>query len=156
LRVRLATPVDIPAIQALEQQSATAAHWGNDVYRNLVGHGSGRIVLVADDNGAVSAFVVARVVGDEWEIENIVVAKHLRRQGMAFALICDLLERARAQSARQILLEVRPSNASARALYAKAGFSEYARRPEYYQNPDEDALCYRFKLDAISGDFSRP
>ena len=39
-----------------------------------------------------------------------------------------------------ITLEVRPSNASALALYTTQGFQQVGRRPKYYQKPTEDAL----------------
>jgi ribosomal-protein-alanine N-acetyltransferase len=41
-----------------------------------------------------------------------------------------------------LLLEVRQSNAAARALYAKHGFHETGRRRAYYRDPDEDAVLY--------------
>jgi ribosomal-protein-alanine N-acetyltransferase len=111
------------------------------------------LVVVADDNGSVSAFIVARVVGEEWEIENVVVATPLRRCGIASTLMCNLVERARAQGAQQIMLEVRESNISARTLYAKCGFVECGRRERYYQDPKEDAVCYRLK---VSSDSAQP
>ena len=149
LNVRLATASDIPAMQSLEEQAETAAHWSDDIYRSLFVQGSvQRIVLIADHNGSTPAFLVARVVGDEWEIENIVVAERLRRRGIASALIQDLLRRALAERANQIVLEVRQSNASARQFYAKIGFVECGRRARYYQDPEEDALCYGLKLNA--------
>jgi len=39
-----------------------------------------------------------------------------------------------------LTLEVRPSNTPAVALYQKHGFQEAGRRPNYYDNPKEDAL----------------
>jgi [ribosomal protein S18]-alanine N-acetyltransferase len=147
LNVRLATPADIPAIRVLEKQANTAAHWSDEIYHSLFAAGGvKRIMLVADQNGCVSAFIVTRVVGDDWEIENVIVATHLRRRGIASALIHDLVQRACADSARQILLEVRQSNASARDFYIKAGFVESGRRRRYYQDPEDDAVCYRLDV----------
>ena len=147
MNVRLATPADLPAIQALEKQADTAAHWGKEIYASLfAGGGVKRIVLVADHDGSVSGFIVARVIADEWEIENVVVAVNLRRRGIASALIRNLVDHARAQHVNQILLEARQSNGSARALYANAGFVECGRRKSYYQDPEEDAICYRLEL----------
>ena len=51
-------------------------------------------------------------------------------------------------AARSILLEVRPSNEAARALYAAAGFTEIGIRKGYY--PDgggrEDAVVLQLEL----------
>jgi ribosomal-protein-alanine acetyltransferase len=147
VNVRLATPADVPAIRALEKQADTAAHWGDEIYGGLFAAGAvKRMVLVADQNGSVSGFVVARAIADEWEIENIVVAVNLRLRGIASALIRNLVDHARARHVNQILLEVRQSNGSARALYANVGFVECGRRKSYYQGPVEDAISYRLEL----------
>ena len=147
MRVRVATPADIPAIQKLEKQADTAAHWSGGIYHGLFAAASvERISLVADDNAGISAFIVARTVGDEWEIENVVVEMSRRRRGIASALMDDLMERARARGVARVLLEVRHSNTSARELYIKVGFVECGRRARYYQNPEEDAICYRLEV----------
>jgi ribosomal-protein-alanine N-acetyltransferase len=44
------------------------------------------------------------------------------------------------QGATSAFLEVRPSNASAMALYSKKGFRLIGRRPKYYTDTREDAL----------------
>ena len=43
-------------------------------------------------------------------------------------------------------LEVRESNTSARALYARHGFRPVGQRSAYYRNPREDALVLRLEL----------
>jgi len=147
LNIRVATPTDIPTILALEKQANTAAHWSDEIYRSVFAAGSiSRIMLVAEHDGSIYAFIVARTVGGEWDIENLVVATHLRRQGIASALIHDLIRQARTAGAHTILLEVRESNASARDFYNKAGFVERGRRRSYYQEPEEDAICYSLEL----------
>jgi ribosomal-protein-alanine N-acetyltransferase len=45
--------------------------------------------------------------------------------------------------AEEIFLEVRESNAAARALYAGFGFREVGRRARYYSRPVEDAIVLR-------------
>lgn len=47
---------------------------------------------------------------------------------------------------RRILLEVRASNIKARRFYGRHGFLEIARRPHYYQAPQEDALILEKKV----------
>ena len=41
-----------------------------------------------------------------------------------------------------LLLEVRESNAAARALYTKHGLREVGRRRGYYRDPAEEAVLY--------------
>jgi ribosomal-protein-alanine N-acetyltransferase len=50
------------------------------------------------------------------------------------------VEAAAAAGARRAFLEVRESNAGARAFYSKMGFVEAGRRKNYYREPAEDAL----------------
>jgi len=46
----------------------------------------------------------------------------------------------------EVFLEVRESNTSARALYARHGFRPVGQRSAYYRNPKEDAVVLRLEL----------
>jgi [ribosomal protein S18]-alanine N-acetyltransferase len=144
--IRVASPADIGAMLRLERAAPTAAHWSRPQYDAIFQPSSSpRLCLVAE-NAPLQAFLVAQTVGPEWELENIVVAPAARRQGLGTQLLRGLLERARQQHAVAILLEVRASNAAARALYRACGFVEAGARPRYYQNPQEDAIIFRHNL----------
>ena len=144
--IRPATPADLPAIISLERASPTAAHWSDAEYSLLFDAGAAaRIVLVALAP-ETAAFIVARTAGPEWEIENVVVAPGLRGRGIGLALVHAVLDRAKIAPAEAVNLEVRASNAAARALYRRAGFGENGARPGYYSDPDEAAVLYRFTL----------
>jgi ribosomal-protein-alanine acetyltransferase len=137
--VRSAMLDDLPAILAIEQQAASAAHWPAEEYEKLVKTG---VVLVAEQAGKVRGFVCAKTVTGEWEIENVVVASDFLRQGIADQLMRALIERAENGAASRTLLEVRESNQPARGLYEKHAFREVGRRRNYYNNPLEDAILY--------------
>lgn len=131
-------------MMALEKTAATAAHWSAEQYDDLFRTPEpNRVVLALSEDDDVRAFVIARVVRDEWEIENIVVAGSERRRGLGSRLLDGLLDMARASGARSVFLEVRESNHAARALYESRAFVESGRRRRYYQDPDEDAILYR-------------
>jgi ribosomal-protein-alanine N-acetyltransferase len=148
--IREATLADIPRLLALAEASETAAHWSAPQYEAIFTSDSPpRRLLVAVEGGAravIIGFAVAHCIGDEWEVENIVVAAHCRRQGIAQQLMQLLTSRARFARATSIFLEVRESNLPARQLYAMLGFTECARRAGYYTNPLEDALVLRLEL----------
>jgi ribosomal-protein-alanine N-acetyltransferase len=121
-----------------------AAHWDRATYEAALGpEGAPRIILVSEERGRITGFVVAHIIDSEWEIENIVVAEAAQRSGLGSQLLRSLLEVARQRKASAVFLEVRESNASARALYTKAGFLLSGRRKGYYRNRDEDAILYR-------------
>jgi [ribosomal protein S18]-alanine N-acetyltransferase len=136
--IRTAVLADRSAILALEQQAASAAHWSANEYERLVTTG---LVLVAEQGGRILGFVCA-AIGNEWEIENVVVDSGFLRQGIADQLMRVLLEHSEKAAASRILLEVRESNQAARRLYEKHGFQEAGSRRNYYNNPLEDAILY--------------
>ena len=148
--IRQAILDDLPAIRKLEQQSETAAHWAEREYDALFApEASRRIALVAADEAGtqqICGFVIASCVVEEWEIENVVVASDQRRIGVAGALVRELVRQGSHAGAVSLGLEVRESNAAARQLYEKLGFSEVGRRAGYYRNPIEDGLLLRISI----------
>ena len=146
LAIRAAVVSDLPAMMALEKRAATAAHWSAQQYAALF-RDPGRLALIMQDESQLQGFVIARMVGKEWEIENIAIAGPARRRGWGTRLLGELLDLARAKDAATVFLEVRESNQAARALYEKWAFLESGRRPRYYKDPEEAAILYR--LDFI-------
>ncbi len=142
--IRSATAADLPAVIVLEKAAATAAHWSieqyEDIFRQLEPN---RQVLLLSEENEIQGFVIARVIRDQWEIENVVVGHEVRRRGLGMCLLGAVLDLARAKGAQSIFLEVRESNHAARGLYEKRAFAENGRRRGYYQNPMEDAILYR-------------
>lgn len=153
MKVRAATPADIPAIMTLAQQDATAAHWTSQEYLKIFKSDLlvQRYGLVGEENGEILGFAIARELQiqpvpesePEWELENLAVAPAARRRGIATRLLDELLRMALDHGATNILLEARESNQAARALYRKWGAVESGRRPGYYQNPEESAVLYK-------------
>ena len=131
---------------ALDRESPAAALGEIFLFRAFRGEGYGQISLVAEDAGAVRGFLIARVAGDECELENIVVAEASQRQGLGSQLIRALIDAVRGQKAKGIFLEVRESNAAARSCYDACGFSITGRRESYYSDPAEAALLYTLAL----------
>jgi [ribosomal protein S18]-alanine N-acetyltransferase len=137
----------------LDRRNPSAAHWSRDQYQALFvtisGQKSGSWAWVVEDEGeapGILAFLVARRVDAEWELENIVVAGASRRQGVGTRLVGELVAQARAEQGSGIFLEVRESNRSARSLYRKMGFEETGLRKSYYLNPPEDAILCQLSL----------
>jgi ribosomal-protein-alanine N-acetyltransferase len=142
MHIRPATSADVPAMRRIEAQAATAAHWNESEYDRLLTGDPPRLALVVHGD-TVQGFLIAEEIGPEWELENIVVAAGAQRHGLASALLGHFLDVVKQQGGESVFLEVRASNAAARALYAKYGFAETGRRRHYYQHPDEDAVLYR-------------
>jgi ribosomal-protein-alanine N-acetyltransferase len=145
-RVRPATGPDLPRLMEIAKHSATAAQWSQVEYAKLFAQETeqNRTALVIEDGAEVAGFIVAREVGQEWEIENIAVSGPARRRGLGTRLLGEFLDLARERGASEIFLEVRESNLAARALYEKWAFVEAGRRKTYYDNPAEDAMVFKY------------
>jgi ribosomal-protein-alanine acetyltransferase len=148
VKVRNATPDDVPAIRALASQSPEAAQWSEQHYDELVSSASTRVALVAEDRGRVLGFLVAHdVAGElELELENIAVAANARRKGTGRMLVEELLKVAVQRGIRKIHLEVRSQNRAARALYGRMRFVQRGLRRGYYDCPADDAILYTLEI----------
>lgn len=144
--IRSATLDDVPAILAIEQQAASAAHWTANQYQKLLEMAAGTL-LIAENKGTPCGFLAAKRVLEEWEIENLVVARGSQRGGVAGELMHALIRQAKCNAGSKILLEVRESNLPARRLYEKHGFREVGNRRQYYQQPVEDAVLYELRWE---------
>lgn len=138
-RVAPASPGHIPQIAALEKRCFPADPWSEALFREALENPAAAVLLVQGEGGAVLGYAVLSVVLDEGSLDNIAVAPEYRRQGVADALLGALTGFGRERLAA-LMLEVRPSNAPAIALYEKHGFAAVGRRKNYYDAPPEDAV----------------
>ncbi|MGH8160901.1 MAG: ribosomal protein S18-alanine N-acetyltransferase, partial [Gammaproteobacteria bacterium] len=102
----------------------------------------------------LAGYGIVSVAAEESHLLNLAVEPRWQRRGLAWMLLADATEFARRESAQCMFLEVRPSNAAARALYTRAGFKEFGRRRDYYppraRGGSEDALvlCRHFQRES--------
>jgi ribosomal-protein-alanine N-acetyltransferase len=97
-------------------------------------------------------FALAYVAAEFCDLTTIGVLPEVRRQGTGTALLAALTAEARRRGADGIMLEVAESNAAARNLYEKLGFSVAGIRKNYYRGM-VSALIMRRGIKADS-DFS--
>lgn len=147
------TPADLPAVVALEQ-SAYAHPWTQRHFSDTLAAGHEARMLVTEalpgeagprlpDGRVLLGYVVAMKVIDEVHLLNITVAPAHQRRGWARFMLEALVTWSRGHSAQWLWLEVRRSNAPARALYIAKGFKEVGVRRHYYPNgraEREDAI----------------
>lgn len=129
-------------MHAIEQR-VFADPWSTQDFHDCVSYA---LFLVAEDQGRIAGYVVALDAADEGEILNLAVGEGGRRRGLGRALVGAIVAALSERGVRQVYLEVRESNAAARALYAAFGFKDVGRRRAYYRRPVEDAIILR--LDA--------
>ncbi len=108
-----------------------AEHLENECAATLVAQG---------EDGTVLGYAGLLVVLDEGYITNVAVRNEYRRQGIAGELLGVFRRFAEGNKLAFLTLEVRESNAAARALYAKYGYQEVGVRKNYYEHPKENAI----------------
>ncbi len=136
---------DLPLVSDIERRSYDFP-WSHGVFRDCLLAGYQCVVLEREDR--VAGYGILSIAAGEAHIHNLCVDPQDRAHGYGERLLDEILLRARTAKVREIFLEVRPSNATALALYRKKGFHQVANRPSYYQAREgrEDASVLAKKL----------
>lgn len=144
------TEADLPEVCAIERR-AHMHPWSEGIFRDCLSAGY-RCRLVLRRHTLLGYGIMATGAG-EAHLLNLCVRPESRRQGLGRALLRHLLEQAIRDGVRTVLLEVRPSNAAAIALYAESGFAAIGRRRGYYPASEgrEDAIVMALRIDAGRG-----
>lgn len=98
------------------------------------------LIFAAVSDGEITGFLNGSYVLDEAELLNIAVSENYRKNGIAGMLVTVFEEELRKLGVKIVYLEVRESNAPARKLYEKHGFTQNGLRKNYYRSPVENAV----------------
>jgi len=151
LRIRPLTADDLDWV--CEAESALHAFpWSRRHFQDSLDAGHACCVLERD--GEPLGYAICLKIVDEAHLLNISVLQAAQRQGLGRWLLDVLGLSLWEHGARQMFLEVRPSNAPAVRLYERAGFTPIGRRRDYYPAADgrrEDAIVMRRELTGPSG-----
>ena len=120
---------DLESVARLEQ-TCFSESWSENLLRSGLDNRLDSY-LVYEELGTVLGYCVLRTLADEGEIQRIAVDPAFRRQGIARKLMESMAAVARMKGAREVALEVRESNVSARKLYESYGFRQEAVRRDY-------------------------
>ena len=103
---------------------------------------------VIDCGGVVVGYGVLMTGVREAHLLNLSVAVEWQGRGLGRSLLEHFVHIGRDNDAQQIFLEVRPSNTSARRLYAEMGFRDICVRRGYYPGAGgrEDAILMGLML----------
>ncbi|MGH8221634.1 MAG: ribosomal protein S18-alanine N-acetyltransferase [Woeseiaceae bacterium] len=139
---------DLAQVSDIERRSYEFP-WSHGVFRDCLL--AGYRCMVLERGGDVVGYGILSVAAGEAHILNLCVDPLFRRLGYGDRLLDEVLLRARQAEVNEVLLEVRPSNQGAIALYRKKGFRQIASRPSYYQarGGREDAAVLSLRLDRL-------
>jgi len=140
---------DLDEVLAIERASFTMP-WSRgaflyEIEQNRVAH-----CHVVREGGGIIGYLCVWEIADEVHVTNIAIHPAYRRRGIARELLTGLIADARARDLHLIVLEVRPSNHQAIALYESFNFRVTGRRRGYYYDTGEDALVMETRLAAVS------
>lgn len=138
ITIRKLKESDILTLARIERESFSHP-WSEESFRELLSIDYARY-LVAEADGKVVGSAGMRVVYGEGDIDNVVVDTGYRGNGIAGALVSELIALGESEGVKEFTLEVRASNAPAIRVYEKAGFKTEGVRPGFYEDPKEDAL----------------
>lgn len=140
---------DIPAILELDRACFGGIWSASGYQREIESPNSALLVLeTTSDRDLPVGVGCFWAILDEAHVTLLGIHPCWRQQGLGQLLLAILLQEAQRRQLVRATLEVRASNQGAIALYEKFNFRVAGRRPNYYQNPSEDALIlWRGSLD---------
>ncbi|WP_027587907.1 GNAT family N-acetyltransferase [Acidipropionibacterium thoenii] len=158
MTLRSAGPEDLDQVMAVERacfgdfEAGQRAAWSRQSWQADLDPGAAsRLVLIEEGPEGPRAVADFGHLIDCCDLDRIMVIPQARRTGVAARLLEHGMTWAARRGARQILLEVRPDNLAALALYRSHGFDQIARRNHYY-GTGEDALVMSASLESCAED----
>jgi ribosomal-protein-alanine N-acetyltransferase len=142
---RAATFGDLNPIVDIENSSFPAP-WPRLVFIGEICGRNWSRVTVAEVEGCVVGYMIYWTVITEVHLLNLAVAPAWRQKGVGRSLMDHLIEESGRENIKEILLEVRVSNQTARRMYEHFHFKEVAVQPGYYSDNGEDALVMSLLL----------
>jgi ribosomal-protein-alanine N-acetyltransferase len=137
IQIRRLTYADLPQVISIERR-AFPTPWSLAMFVLELSKPGG-VCLAALRDDRIVAYCICSRYDIVWHLMNIAVDPDHRREGLATALLTELVHRVGGEEAR-LTLEVRESNHGAIDLYARFGFLAAGIRRRYYQDNGEDAL----------------
>lgn len=138
---------DVPSVLRIEQAAYPFPWTGGNFLDSIR---SGYLCRVArDDSRDIVGYFLMMMVLDEAHLLNITVDPVVHGRGYGLALLEHARECARDKAMRSIMLEVRPSNCRALAIYERYGYTRIGLRRDYYparENARENAIVMQVLL----------
>jgi [ribosomal protein S18]-alanine N-acetyltransferase len=129
---------DLPQVIAIERRAFTTP-WSLAMFVLELSKPSGVCLAAVDSRTSkLVGYLVCSRYDTVWHLMNVAVEPALRRRGIAWALLEEMIRQAGPE--QQYTLEVRMSNAPAIALYERLHFRSAGKRPRYYRDNGEDAV----------------
>jgi ribosomal-protein-alanine N-acetyltransferase len=137
IEIREVGRADLLSVFQIEKRSFDQP-WPYAAFERFLG-GPGFLVAEADDR--IVGYVIADTVDGGGtrigHIKDLAVAPTHRQQGIGQRLLSRAVGSLAASGVRQVKLEVRRTNETARALYSSFGFERHHVVPDYYDDGED-------------------
>ena len=149
LSIERMLPADLPEVLVIERASFSMP-WSRGAFLYEIEQNQVARCWVGREDGRIVGYICLWDVAEELHVTNVAVHPDARRRGIARALLESVFGHARVVRSRMVLLEVRPSNTEAIALYDSFGFRAVGRRRGYYYDTGEDALVMEAPVASVA------
>ena len=144
--IRRATPFDIPAVVALEQDLFTDP-WDEEGFGDALKYYQ-ELFFVAVEDDRIVGFICGGMenTGEETygHIMNLGTAKKMQRKGIGGALLRRLELECMVRGAGGMQLEVRVANTAAQEFYRKYGYTQVFLIDQSYSDGEDAILMMRW------------
>jgi [ribosomal protein S18]-alanine N-acetyltransferase len=138
---------DLADIVGLERDGFDPSEqWSENAWSEELASPDRYVLARLDRDARIIGVATFGSVEDMADLHRVVVRSDARGRGIGASLVRAGLEWAAAVGARRMLLEVRPDNHAAVALYRRLGFEPITTRRDYY-GPGRDAMVMLRPLD---------
>lgn len=138
---------DVPAVLRIEQAAYSFPWTGGNFLDSI--RCSYLCRVARDDARELVGYFLMMMVLDEAHLLNITIDPRLHGRGYGLALLEHATDCARDKGMRSVMLEVRPSNLRALAIYERYGYIRIGVRRDYYpaaHHARENAIVMRTPL----------
>jgi len=143
--LREMTPDDIPEVQRIESAAYQDA-WPARLFAKELENAFAQYLVAVERPGGgeegerIVGFMGVWYMIDQLHLVTIAVDPTRQGRGLGQRLLLECLDLAREAELNEVVLEVRESNARARALYESFGFRKAGELRDYYKDDHETAF----------------
>lgn len=139
-----ANPDDLPLLSELEEQLFASDRISHRQFKYLLTKANSIVVKAGSVEICLGYMVLLKRKNcRNLRIYSIGVARHARRQGLALRFIKYAEQVARNRHYNRLTLEVCEHNESALKMYKSAGFVEYGKKTNYYEDSCNALLLHK-------------
>lgn len=140
--VRLMNEKDLEEVLALDA-GAFQPNWNRSMFLSELRDNPFAHLYVLTKESAISAFIDFWITFETAQLANIAVAKEYQHQGLASALMNEMIRICNKEMCDNITLEVHINNQKAISLYEHYGFMKVSLRKGYYEDGSDAHLMIK-------------